>query len=120
MQVHEHNEDLIFSTDAYVDYLVLPAVGLSVCVVVVCIIRISTWLPVGRAVVASIHLMALTTHSCIKKCIATDYGVNALGSIPGSASFFLFYTVQTGSGPYPVSYPVDTGDSFPGGNATGA
>jgi hypothetical protein len=33
---------------------------------------------------------------------------------------FSLHVVQTGSGAHPASYPVRTGDSFPGGKAAGA
>jgi hypothetical protein len=48
---------------------------------------------------------------------ATDYGVR----IPaGAGNCSLRHRVQTGSGAHPVSYPVGTGGSFPGGKAAGA
>jgi hypothetical protein len=34
--------------------------------------------------------------------------------------FSLIHSIQTGSGTHPASYPVGTGDSFPGGKAAGA
>jgi hypothetical protein len=34
--------------------------------------------------------------------------------------FLLLYIVQTGSGAHPISYPMGTGGSFPGGKAAGA
>jgi len=43
------------------------------------------------------------------------------GSIPGRGNYGAFSLrhrcVQTGSGVHPASYPVDTGDSYPGGEA---
>jgi hypothetical protein len=33
---------------------------------------------------------------------------------------FVFVFVQTGSGAHPASYPMGTGDSFPGGKVAGA
>jgi hypothetical protein len=35
------------------------------------------------------------------------------------SEFSLLHIVQTGSGAHPASYPMGTGDSFPGGKATG-
>jgi hypothetical protein len=38
------------------------------------------------------------------------YGLDGPGSIPGSARYFyLLYSVQTGSGVHPASYPMGTG-----------
>jgi hypothetical protein len=34
--------------------------------------------------------------------------------------FFLRSRVQTGSGAHPISYPMDTGGSFPEGKSAGA
>jgi hypothetical protein len=39
--------------------------------------------------------------------IATGYGLDGLGSIPGRGKRFL-HSVQTGSGPHPASYPMGT------------
>jgi hypothetical protein len=47
--------------------------------------------------------------------IATGYGLDGLGWIPGSARFFILCSVQTDSGAHPASYPMDTVDSFPEG-----
>jgi hypothetical protein len=38
----------------------------------------------------------------------------------GGQEFSLLYVVQTGSGAYAASYPMGTGDSFPGDKAAGA
>jgi hypothetical protein len=38
---------------------------------------------------------------------------------PVGKFFFLFYSIQTGSGAHPASYPMDTGGYFPGGRAGG-
>jgi hypothetical protein len=46
--------------------------------------------------------------------IPTDYGLDGLGSIPGSVRFSLLHSVQTDSGAHPASYPVGTVGSFPG------
>jgi hypothetical protein len=37
----------------------------------------------------------------------------------GAGNFTLHHRVQNGSGAHPASYPMDTGDSFPGGKAAG-
>jgi hypothetical protein len=44
------------------------------------------------------------------------------GSIPegGNEEIVFYYRVQTGSGAYPASYPMGTGDAFHEGKATGA
>jgi short subunit dehydrogenase-like uncharacterized protein len=43
------------------------------------------------------------------------YEVDDRGSIPGRCKrCSILYSVQTGSGVHPVSYPMATGDSFPG------
>jgi hypothetical protein len=39
---------------------------------------------------------------------------------PWCQEFSLLSVVQTGSGVHPTSYPLGTGDSFPGGKAAGA
>jgi hypothetical protein len=52
--------------------------------------------------------------------IATGYGLDGPGSIPGRARFSLLHSVQTGSGAQPASYPMDTRGPFPGGKAHGA
>jgi hypothetical protein len=42
--------------------------------------------------------------------IATGYGLDGLGLIPGrTRDFSPFYSVNTGFGAYPASYPVCTG-----------
>jgi hypothetical protein len=41
-------------------------------------------------------------------------GCKAWVRFPTEASFSLLHVVQTGSGVYPVSYPMGTGGSFPG------
>jgi hypothetical protein len=50
----------------------------------------------------------------------SDYGLDE-GAIevrsPTGADFFSSPCVQTGSGANPASYPMDTGDPFPGGKA---
>jgi len=38
----------------------------------------------------------------------------------GAGNFSLHHHVQNGPGAHPVSYPMDTGGSFPGGKAAGA
>jgi hypothetical protein len=38
----------------------------------------------------------------------------------GSGNFSLYYLVQNGSGAHPASYPMGTGDFFPGDKAAGA
>jgi hypothetical protein len=56
--------------------------------------------------------------------IATDYGLDdrIIGvRIPvGAGNFSLRHRVQTGSGAHPVSYPMGTRGSFPGGKAAAA
>jgi hypothetical protein len=53
--------------------------------------------------------------------IATDCGLDDRGSnLGGAGNFSLRYRVQTGSGTYTVSFPVDTRCSFPWGKAAGA
>jgi hypothetical protein len=42
------------------------------------------------------------------------------GSIPDSAKFFSPHSAQNCSGAHPASYPMGTGDDFPGGKAAGA
>jgi hypothetical protein len=52
--------------------------------------------------------------------IEMGYGLAGRGSIPGSVKYFYhLHTVQTGFGARPASYPMGTGDSFPGGKAAG-
>jgi len=51
------------------------------------------------------------------------YGLEYWGSIFGrnkQGIFSLRHRVQTCSGVHPVSYPMGTGGSFPGGKVTGA
>jgi hypothetical protein len=55
--------------------------------------------------------------------IATGYGVDDQGvgvRVRMGREFSILHAVQTGSGVDPASYPMDTGDSFPGGKAAGA
>jgi hypothetical protein len=52
--------------------------------------------------------------------IATGYGLDGLGSIPGSVNFYLHHSVQTGSGAHPASYLVGTRGSFPRSKAAGS
>jgi hypothetical protein len=53
--------------------------------------------------------------------IATSYGLDDRGSIPGGAgNFCLRCRIQTGSGAHPASYPMGAWGSFPGGKAAGA
>jgi hypothetical protein len=49
--------------------------------------------------------------------IVSDYGLGDRGSIPdrGKMIFSSSLFVYTGSGSYPASYLVGTGDHFPGG-----
>jgi hypothetical protein len=47
--------------------------------------------------------------------IVTSYGLDAEGK-----DFSPLHVVQTGSGAHVASYPMGTGDSFPGGKAAGA
>jgi hypothetical protein len=53
--------------------------------------------------------------------IAFGYGLDDRGSrvqFPaGAGNFSLHHRVQNGSGDHPASYPMGTGDSFPGGKA---
>jgi hypothetical protein len=54
----------------------------------------------------------------------TDYGLDdrMIGiRVPaGAGNFSLRHRVQTDSGAHPVSHPMGTGGSFPGGKAAGA
>jgi hypothetical protein len=56
--------------------------------------------------------------------IATDYRLDdrmiGFRILAGAGNFSLRHHVQTGSGAHPVSYPMGTGGSFPGGKAAGA
>jgi hypothetical protein len=56
--------------------------------------------------------------------IALGYGLDDRGSrvrFPAGAGNFSLHTrVQSGSGVHPVSYPMGTRGSFPGGKAAGA
>jgi hypothetical protein len=56
--------------------------------------------------------------------IALGYGLDNWSSrvrFPaGTGNFSLHHGVQNGSGTHPVSYPMSTGGSFPGGKAAGA
>jgi hypothetical protein len=38
----------------------------------------------------------------------------------GKGIFLFFHRVQTGSAAHPASYPMDTGESFPGNKTAGA
>jgi hypothetical protein len=59
--------------------------------------------------------------SCSSIDIATGYGLDGRGSIPeGASDFSLFYSVQTGSGAHPASYPMGTRSFFPKGKAAWA
>jgi hypothetical protein len=53
--------------------------------------------------------------------IATVYELDDRIWFPVGASFFssLLHGVQTGCQDHPVSYPMATGNSFPGGKAAG-
>jgi hypothetical protein len=55
--------------------------------------------------------------------IATGYGLDDRGvevRVPVGSRIFLLHVLQTGSGAHPDSYPMGTGDSFPGDKAVGA
>jgi hypothetical protein len=56
--------------------------------------------------------------------IALGYELDDRGSrVPltvGAGNFSLHHRVQNGSGAHPVSYPMGTRGSFPGGKAAGA
>jgi hypothetical protein len=56
--------------------------------------------------------------------IALGYGLYDWGSRvrfpPGAGNFSPHHRVQNGSGAHPVSYPMGTRGSFPGGKAVGA
>jgi hypothetical protein len=48
--------------------------------------------------------------------IATGYGLDGRGSIPGEArDFSLLHSIQTGSGTHLASHSMGTAGSFPGG-----
>jgi hypothetical protein len=54
--------------------------------------------------------------------IATSYGLNVWGSIPGGGvgrNFFLIHRIQTGTGAHLVSYTMGSVGSFPGGKVVG-
>jgi hypothetical protein len=51
--------------------------------------------------------------------IATGWTIRARFPA-GARDFFFFHSVRTGSGAHPVSYPMGTGGSFPGGKAAEA
>jgi hypothetical protein len=54
--------------------------------------------------------------------IATGYGLDRRGVVvrdPVVKEFSLLHVIQTGSGTHPTSYPMDTGGSFPEGQAAG-
>jgi hypothetical protein len=46
--------------------------------------------------------------------IATGYGLDGPGAIPGMARFSLLHSVQTCPGAHPASYPMGTGCFLPG------
>jgi hypothetical protein len=50
--------------------------------------------------------------------IATGYGLDCPGSVPGMARFFL-QSVHPGSAAHPATYAMDTGGSLSGGKAKG-
>jgi hypothetical protein len=55
--------------------------------------------------------------------IANDYGLDRRGvgvRVPVRQEFSVLHLVQTCSGVYPTSYPMDTRVSFRGGKAAGA
>jgi hypothetical protein len=56
--------------------------------------------------------------------IALSYGLDDRGSrvqfAAGAGNFSLHHRVQNGSGAHPVSYPMGTSGSFPGGKAAGS
>jgi hypothetical protein len=55
--------------------------------------------------------------------IALGYGLDDRGSkvrFPARAGNFLHHRVPNGFGAHPVSYPMGTEGSFPGGKAAGA
>jgi hypothetical protein len=55
--------------------------------------------------------------------IPTGYGLYDEGvgvRVPVGSRIFLLYVIQTCSGSHPVSYPMGTAGSFPGGKAAGA
>jgi hypothetical protein len=52
--------------------------------------------------------------------IAMDYGLDVQRLIPDRGKIFLLRSVHTGSGAYPVYYPVGTEGSFPGGKVAGS
>jgi hypothetical protein len=49
-----------------------------------------------------------------------SHGLDGWDLIPSRGKIFLLHSVQTGSGAHPVSYPMGTGGSFPGGKVTGS
>jgi hypothetical protein len=52
--------------------------------------------------------------------IATGYGLNVRGSILGKGKwFYVFHSIQTGSGAHQASYTMNTGGSFLGRKAAG-
>jgi hypothetical protein len=52
--------------------------------------------------------------------IATGYGLDSPGSIPGRGKIFLLHSIQIGSEALPASYPMDTEGDFLGGEVAGA
>jgi hypothetical protein len=61
-----------------------------------------------------------TAHDYSMVSVATQlgYGMDGLGSIPGSVTSLL-HSVQTDYGAHPASYPIGTGGSFLGGKEAG-
>jgi hypothetical protein len=62
----------------------------------------------------SLHTSVITDNYVLTLGVSRDRGI--------ATSYGLdeFHVVQTGSGVHPTSYPMGTGDSFPGGKAAGA
>jgi hypothetical protein len=88
---------------------------------IVCILR-SVKLDVFRELVRIwnfvVSLPEFFNVLCSAVSIETDYGLDdrevGVRVLVGSRKFLLFYIVQTRSVAHPASYPVGTGDSFPG------
>jgi hypothetical protein len=51
--------------------------------------------------------------------IATGYGLDGRGSIPGKGQEIILRSFQTGFGTHPASYPMGTEGLFPRGKAVG-
>jgi hypothetical protein len=90
------------------------------------------WSPAGKVPIRTVHAFFLFFflfffHS---KCrdssvgVATGYGLDdrMIGGRfpPGASNFSLPHHVQTSSGAHAASYPIGTGDFFPGSKAVGA